>query len=354
MQLRRSAAAAEQAATHYAAAGFSPAACHRLCCRGPVLRLGRRRDALGQVCRAARAVAGPHDRGKCDCRCSARSGRLAGAVDDGRRSARPGPRLYEDIGSTPWIVLTIWTPARIDAESRRGDTSSRAQRSRGRTSTSFGALGESAYASTRAADARRPPARSGRTTGSRARHRVRGGERVRRPTCSSSSSGAARGRGCSRAPGDLAGAETLAQDAVCARVADRRASAIAPGRTSLWPTCSPAQGDERAAARGGGSGRGEELLRQKGVKGARRRSSLHLDRRRSARRRRCHRRPGIASAWRTSFRAPTVERSPNGSVTAPKRAANGKEKVIAGPRSGPLQGSWRAERPRQRMLSLRS
>ena len=117
--------------------------------------------------------------------------------------------------------------------------------------------------------------------------------------------------------------------------------------TSLWPRCSSSRETTRRAPEPKKAARRGHLLRQKGVKGALVGAPFHLDPGRLSLRRRCHRRAGNALPHgappfvrpRSSGAQTARSRPPNGRLTAARR-------WLSGPRSGPLQGSWRAGRPR--------
>jgi hypothetical protein len=141
------ATAAEEAAKHYRAAGFSDAAC-----------IGRRAEAL---------FYGATDVGTASLACSAMLETeldrlseanvtsvlgglraLAGDVDDGLALLDRAHELYEDAGSKRSIEF-VWTPLRVEAELIAGDTAGAAARAASNVEELM-RIGERAFASTRA------------------------------------------------------------------------------------------------------------------------------------------------------------------------------------------------------------
>ena len=135
-----------------------------------------------------------------------------------------------------------------------------------------------------------------------------------------------RAPGCSRGRGDRERRRTLARDAVTlasltdapprsrARPPRSRRGAAARGQTTKLAR-------EATSAAGCSQKGATSLARRRRKPGVRERSPRRSSSPRQSAalslRRRCRRLPGMASAWRTSFRAPTVERGPNGPVTTP-------------------------------------
>jgi hypothetical protein len=140
------AAAAEEAATHYAAAGFSPAACQ-------VSYLMALYDGSVDVATATARCAellGSASDAMTEANAMSVLGALrglAGAADDGLALLDQARPLYEDIGSRRGIVF-IWTLARIDAEVAAGLLQHAAQRAQANVDE-LRAQGEMAYASCR-------------------------------------------------------------------------------------------------------------------------------------------------------------------------------------------------------------
>ena len=142
-------AAAERAATHYHAAGFSPAGC------------------IGTLAEALYHGATPVDAAalKCTELLSQSPDRmteanltavlgglraLAGDAGDARSLLDHARGLYEDLGSSRG-VLTVWTPYRIDAEVLAGNLDAATTLAR-ENLEALAALGELGYASTRAVE----------------------------------------------------------------------------------------------------------------------------------------------------------------------------------------------------------
>ena len=258
--------------------------------------------------------------------------RAAGARRRYRRCARPADHardLYEDIGNERAAARRSGRRCAIDVEHRCGRSSRRPQRDRPRrASTSCCGDERSLPTPARA----RCSARRVRCSTSAER---RGGRRYRRRSPSDT-----------RSPSDVLRAVPLAQPrgpAARARGRARRGRGArhgTPSRSRRSPTRSAiarrahlalaevlARGRQDAEARRSGSARAPARKGADALSRASRpgrdseslvRAPSRADHRRLSRLRRRHHRAGMtASAWRTSFRAPTVERSPNGPVTAP-------------------------------------
>ena len=145
--LAAQAAAAEEAATHYASAGFSPAAC-----------LGSYVEALyhGSVdietaaARCAELIESAPDAMTEANATSVLGGlrALAGAAGEGLALLDHARTLYEDIGSRRGVTF-FWVPLRIDAETAAGEVARAAVRAEANVEELL-RLGEPAYASTRA------------------------------------------------------------------------------------------------------------------------------------------------------------------------------------------------------------
>jgi DNA-binding SARP family transcriptional activator len=144
--LAAQATAAEEAAVHYATAGFSPAACHV----SYVLALYDGSVDVGTA--AARCAELLEAAGDAMTEANTMSvlGALrawAGAADEGLALLDHARSLYEDIGSRRGVTF-IWTPARIDAEIAAGMFASAAERAEANVDE-LRRQGELAYACTR-------------------------------------------------------------------------------------------------------------------------------------------------------------------------------------------------------------
>ena len=309
--LAAQAEAAAEAANHYASAGFSPAAC-----------IGSYLEALyhGSVDvetaagRCAELVESATDTMTEANATSVLGGlrALSGAHDEAFALLEHARSLYEDIGSRRGVIF-VWAPLRIDAETAAGDVASAAAHAQANVDE-LRRLGEQAYASTRALTlahlqlALDDDVAAERATAFAEAHALPSDVLVQFLRRS------IRARLLARA-GESQEAERLAREAVSIASLTDALRDRATAHAALADVLAR-KGDARGAREEAAAA--AELLRRRRDGGSSCRSSLQLKPRRLRCLRRFHHRAGkTASAWRTSFRAPTVERGPNGPVTTP-------------------------------------
>ena len=259
--LEAAAAAAERAATHYHAAGFSPAGC-----------IGTLAEALyhgatpveAAALRCTELLSQSPDR-MTEANLTAVLGglrALAGDAADARSLLDHARGLYEDLGSSRG-VLTVWTPYRIEAELLAGNLDAATTLAR-ENFEALSALGELGYASTRALELAELLLLQGDA------------QEAERATAVAERDGLAsdvlvqflrrslRARLLARS-GDLAVALELAQDAVALASLTDVLRYRARAHLALAEVLARA-GDDAAARTE--EAVAEDLLRQKGVKGA--------------------------------------------------------------------------------------